>query len=115
MTDDENKTRQHFRVEYPPEVQPLFIQKKNQHSIIDLSERGIKFSIERTFRMKVGDKLEGKVVFSDNDETDIKGKILRLDEAYAVIYLDQRVSLQKIMEQQRFLLNKYGTLRQPKK
>ena len=53
------------------------------------------------------------IVFHNSDQTSVIGQVLRTDKDSIVLQLSEGVPLQQIMAEQRFLLNKYGTLRRP--
>jgi len=116
MDQEDKKSRDYFRVEYPPDVQPVLQLEDGSFPVINLCEGGVKFAFntkgydlktlqERTFN--------ATIVFHNHDRSQIIGTVIRADKGYIVLKLSQGVSFQKIMAEQRFLLNKYGTLRRP--
>ncbi|MFW7378823.1 MAG: hypothetical protein ACOH5I_08455 [Oligoflexus sp.] len=116
MVQDDKKSRDYFRVEYPPEVQPIIQLEDGSFPVINLCEGGVKFA----FNTKDHDLKEleqrtfnATIVFHNHDRSQVIGTIIRADKGSVVLKLSQGVSFQKIMAEQRFLLNKYGTLRRP--
>ncbi|MCX6131753.1 MAG: PilZ domain-containing protein [Proteobacteria bacterium] len=112
----EKPNRNFFRLEYPKEVMPLIEFAKGHYKVINLSEHGVKFSIN-TKELKTELQLEAEVratiVFKDAQRTNVSGKILRIDSDSIVLVLSDGVPLQRIMTEQRFLLAKFGNLRLP--
>lgn len=116
MAQDDKKPRNYFRVEYPSEVQPTIKLEDGSFPVINLCEGGVKFSFNtKDHDLKVLEQktFHATIIFHNHDQSEVIGKIIRSDKNYLVLKLSKGVSFQKIMAEQRFLLNKYGTLRRP--
>ncbi|MBQ49854.1 MAG: hypothetical protein CMP10_20905 [Zetaproteobacteria bacterium] len=105
--------RNHFRIEYPREVAPVVIFKTLAYPIFNLSECGVLLDGKKKLKVKPGQKVKGTVVFSDGEKASIEGSIVRIADYKIALHLTTGISFQKIMSEQRFLLNKYGTFKQP--
>ena len=108
--------RNYFRLEYPTEVRPQIYIEDAVYPVINLCEGGVKFSRLRGSNdlLELGDNnLKARIIFHDAAESTVVGQIIRSDRDSIVLKLSEGVSFQKIMAEQRFLLNKYGTLRRP--
>ena len=112
MGSKKEKPRNYFRLEYPPEVRPKIYIANETHSVINLSEGGVKFEV-RNLDLKADKDHQAVIVFYNSDKTEVVGSVIRSDKMSMVLQLSEGVPLQRIMNEQRFLLNKYGTLRQP--
>lgn len=107
------KGRQHFRIEYPKTDRPTLLLNNEAHSIINLSERGMLFSFKEV-RLNEGDLINGTVIFNDKETVAISGKVVRKDDKNNIaLHLANSISFQRIITEQRLLIKKYGTLKQP--
>lgn len=115
MSNNESKhPRNYFRLEYPAEVRPKILIDQTSYPIINLSEGGVKLRVPRQEGFSPTDQLNGVIIFHNSDQTEVIGKVIRQEKDAIVLQLSEGVPLQQIMVEQRFLLNKYGTLRRPK-
>lgn len=83
--------------------------------VLNLSERGILFGGVRDLSFNLGEMLKGIVVFNDKEEVVIEGEILRTDKDTCALRLSTGVPFSRIMAEQRYLINRFGTLRQAEK
>jgi hypothetical protein len=109
MMEGVSNQRNHFRLEYPPADRPSLIIGREAHEVVDLSEQGIKFLMTKGYKPKVGDQIKGQIKFRDGKTVDVAGKVLRLltEANQCVLTLTQGLPLPKMMEEQRYLLQKY--------
>lgn len=106
--------RTHFRIEYPVDVRPVFQIKSLKFPVINISESGVLFSIKNTKgRVTIGRTMKGVITFQDSAQVPIEGEIIRHANEAVAIKFTQGISLQRIMTEQRWLLTKFGTLKQP--
>ncbi len=115
---EKSPPRNYFRLEYPTEVRPQIYIDDDVYPVINLCEGGVKFSrVKGTQNQELdvgGDAdLKARIIFHDSDESTVIGRVIRTDRDAIVLKLSEGISFQKIMAEQRFLLNKYGTLRRP--
>lgn len=117
MTEKSEKpSRNYFRLEYPKEARPLIAIGNGKFPVINLSEKGVKFSFDAkrsTFVLDTEQPLDATIIFQDSGRTQVTGKILRIDSDAVVLELSEGVPLQRIMTEQRVLLNKFGNLKRP--
>ena len=112
MSADDKNPRNYFRVEYPAEVRPEILINDRSYPVINLCEGGVKFAAKKKDLEEKKDH-EAVIVFYNSDKTEVIGKVIRSERNAVVLPLSEGVPLQQIMPEQRFLLNKYGTLRRP--
>jgi len=102
--------RSHYRIQYPVVDRPtLDLKRAGQFSIMNVSERGISLVTSEP-HLDVGYEIKGVVRFKSGNTAAIEGKVLRTNDTQVVLLLDVGVSLPTIMEEQRWLLQKYNTL-----
>lgn len=110
--------RQHFRVEYPKEAQPSFVVMRAHLPIVNLSEGGILFRVPLDPGddppQRIGEVVKGMIVFKDQNQVYVEGKVLRVHSDCVAIELEIGIPLGRIMHEQRQLIADFGTLKQPK-
>ncbi len=112
----ERPSRNYFRLEYPKEARPQIAIGDGKFPVINLSEKGVKFSFDprrSTFILDTEHALDATIIFQDHGHTRVTGRILRIDSNAVVLELTEGVPLQRIMTEQRILLNKFGNLKRP--
>ena len=99
--------REHFRIEFPSSERPSIIVNGRSHSVIDLSEQGIKVHWTNHDLPLIGNPLYGVVVFTDGSKVDIQGKVIRASGAIVIVNLTQGIPYPKMLAEQRRLIQKY--------
>lgn len=104
----ENK-RNYFRLEYPAADRPQLLIGRVAHEVVDLSEKGVKFLMTQGFKPKLEERIKAQIKFRDGQVFDVAGKVTRLVEEtnQCVLALTRGLPLAKMLEEQRFLLQKY--------
>ncbi|NRA63841.1 MAG: PilZ domain-containing protein [Pseudobacteriovorax sp.] len=109
--------RSFFRLEYPESVRPKIFVDDGMYTVINLSEEGVKFVRPGRNPEHLAEPspkvLTGKILFQNDEVWDVKGHVLRVEDQTVVLKLSQGLSFGKIMAEQRFLLKRFGNLRQP--
>jgi hypothetical protein len=100
---DVQQRREHYRVVYPPGMQPALKIVGRSFFVVDLSEAGIRF--ENPERIKLpGDLLQGTVTFHDGGTENVMGRVCREQDTYTVIFLIvKRISYTRILAEQKYL------------
>lgn len=103
--------RDHFRLNYPKPDRPQVLIAGHKYEVIDLSERGLKFLRSKTFQLTTDAAINATIYFHDGKSCAVRGKVLRVTEntEECVLILSDGVPLPKMMEEQRYLLQKYKT------
>lgn len=101
--------RNYYRIEYPLGDQPTFICSLGKFKVLDVSEGGFSFSYAKITPPFEGEELEGDIQFGSRGKVTIKGVVVRVTgEQVSVRLLEQhKVPLPRIMEEQRYLIQKY--------
>lgn len=101
--------RQHYRIIYRDKF-PLLDCPLGKFTIVDLSERGIRFLVGKDLpNFGIGKTLEGKIILPEKrGEVKIKGRIHRILMSEVVLMLDEKsqIPLPVIMGEQRALIQK---------
>ncbi len=101
--------RQHYRIIYREKF-PLLDCPLGKFTVVDISERGIRFLVGKDLGIfGIGKTLEGKIILPEKrGEVKIKGKIYRILMSEVVLVLDEKSSipLPLIMGEQRALIQK---------
>jgi hypothetical protein len=103
--------RQFYRVEYPKSVRPTFLCEGHKYPVIDLSEEGVGLEVTKSGNFRVGQLIVGEVVFHDHGQEKITASVLREDSRRVILKCHVGVSLARIMEEQRYLINRFGGVR----
>lgn len=103
-------SRAHYRITYPVGVRPKFLAEEKEFAVLEVSEQGIRIEVDKDLRLD-SDIVDGKIVFFDQETFEIQGRVLRKTAAYWVIVFPEGcVPLRKVISEQRFLLQRFGTL-----
>lgn len=100
-----------FRVEFPFGKRPLLVWGGISYEVLDISERGMRLSVEGQRSLPAGTKARVVVRFEDSRET-VEGTVLRGNEREAVFQLTEGFSLERIRREERRLIR--ATLPPPK-
>lgn len=100
--------REFYRIEYAPGDQPIFLHFMQKFKVLELSEGGFSFSFEGVVSIREGEELAGDIQFGSRGKLWMKGVVVRI--AYRRVsvrfHADGQIPLAKIMEEQRFLIQK---------
>ena len=103
--------RQFYRVEYPKSARPTFICDKSQFAVVELSEEGIRLAVKGSSEFRVHQLVVGEIVFHDHSKVKVTASVFREFLGYVVLKCHVGIPLPKIMEEQRYLINKFGGVR----
>ncbi len=102
--------RNHYRINYPEVDRPSFECFKTKHIVIDLSESGMKIEWNSRNLPLKSQQVSGMVSFGDRGSVEVVGDVIRVQGRTVIIELTQGIPLDRIISEQRFLINKNGTL-----
>ena len=108
--DSTQQQREHFRIDYPAAERPELAVGAHRFVVHDLSERGMRFSFEKsTYKPVVGAPLTATIHFKDGSQITVGGRILRViaDKCHCVLHLDPGVPQAKMMEEHLRIVRKY--------
>lgn len=121
MDSSSDQKRSYFRIPYPLQYRPkITFNHQDYFSVIDLSERGVRFEIpkDKTFseisiypepvdfakisqeELKALPEIRGEVIFKNKESFEIAGKIIRVKGRESVLFLSLSIPFQKIMREQ---------------
>jgi len=109
-TDQEINRRDFFRIVYEPSERPslkiknsdFHFEKERNFEILDISEQGVRFSIEGKGRIE--DTIEGELIFPSGRLLKIEGDVVRKKEGEMVLLLTTPISYEFIVREQRRII-----------
>ncbi len=99
--------REHFRIRYPIACRPGLSLLNCVFEVIDVSEHGIRFSGNKINQLQSEMDVPATITFSDGSSLKVHGRILRVDEKVAVMYIPENIPFVKIVAEQRFIRMNY--------
>ncbi len=102
--------REHYRVAYPSTLRPKLLVQGHTFDVVDISERGIRFRLEKADEPAPGVEVQGTVRFRRGDTITVRGVVLRVVQGEVAAKLEEGVPLRVIMEEQRYLLDRHRHL-----
>jgi hypothetical protein len=103
---NENK-REYYRIIYPLSCRPKIIILGLEYEVVDVSEHGIRFHVEKTLNLKTGLEINAEIIFHDGEAVTVVGKILRIVKNKVILNLSKGIPLKKIVNEQRYLIKNY--------
>ena len=99
---EQQEKRKYFRIEYPASIRPTLKIRKHEFEIVDISEKGVKFSAGK--EIKFGRWVTGNVTFHDGQAIDIEGRIAwKRGESIGMFLTVKSIPYPKILSEQRLL------------
>ncbi len=102
--------REHYRVAYPTSLRPKLLVQGHTFDVVDISERGIRFRLEKAEEPGPGFEVQGAVRFRRGETVNVRGVVLRVVQGEVAAKLEEGVPLRVIMEEQRYLLDRHRHL-----
>lgn len=95
-----------FRVEFPFGQRPVMTWEGIAYEVLDISERGLRVSVEGRKLFTAGASVRVSVRFEDGKET-VAGTVLRGNEREAVLQLTECFSLERVRREERRLIRSF--------
>lgn len=103
-----DKERQFYRLLFPPGDLAEFRVDAFRMHIHEVSERGVRYEPKPGHEPKVGDEIEGTVIFKRVGQFEVKGKMVRWQSGTAVVVLEPPgLPYSALMQEQLFLRKRY--------
>ncbi len=96
--------RNRYRIQYERDQCPTLRLHKIEFDVIDLSEEGLRFSLEGYSGVTVGQSIGGSLTFKDGNHSLVYGTVTRIDQNTVSVTLTQPIPYPKIMDEQRRLI-----------
>ncbi len=96
---DGMERREYFRIRYPATDKPKLMFTSEEFDILEISEQGIKFDLEKTMHVTL--------IFNDGESLKIEGKFLRTNNNEIVLHPLKGIPSERISKEQRYLRGKY--------
>jgi len=102
-------SRQYYRIRYPLSYHPkVRIQGEDyEGDVIELSERGVRFSCDDKIILSEGSDLAVNITFHDGESFELKGEILRVTDEDVIVRFVDWLPLIRIMKEQIYLRNNF--------
>ncbi len=101
--------RAYFRLRYPASDRPRIRALNGSTEVTEISERGIRIvgSGIPAANLVHGSVIHATITFADHESTEIEGTVYRFDKQEVILALTRPVSMNRIMKEQRYLVQKY--------
>ncbi len=100
----ENERRRFHRIKYPDDRRPkMFIRQKGKlrkYEVADISGKGIGLVGKNLRGLRAKLRIEAKIIFSDGILLAVEGKVLRVSENNAGIYVAKGIPFYRITKEQ---------------
>jgi hypothetical protein len=102
-----SEQREHYRIDYPLSKRGKIIVRGSEFKVIDVSQRGIKFSIESNPNgtWVVSNSVKGSITFLVGKQRLFQGRIIRVSANDVILHLDDDIPLGLMNEEHRFIIN----------
>ncbi|HEY3418862.1 MAG TPA: hypothetical protein VGM23_18460 [Armatimonadota bacterium] len=108
MADEHSRERRRFfRLPYPEgAVRPTILTLDGSFPVSEISEKGLRFVCRRAAMFKLHQPVKATVRFLGGETCLIEGHVLRMTADAVILFLTKGIPLNKIVEEQRMLINK---------
>lgn len=107
MSDSEpSKRRAFFRLRYPDAERPILLFDNMQFEVIEISESGVRIDLGGR-QLETGRAVMGWVRFREHEANVVEGAVLRTEGQEGVVLLTRRISLKRMLDEQRRLFKLY--------
>jgi C4-type Zn-finger protein len=104
MIVDQKQRRQYYRLLYPEKAKPpLTTEDGILYRIHEIAENSLVLEQNEKLLLKVDDQISGMVIFHNEGEESVKGKVLRLDGQGAVVILSEGIKQRNVLHEQTYL------------
>jgi hypothetical protein len=101
--------RAFYRLRYPEPERPKLLFDNTECHVAELSESGARL-IHARWHLDTGRKIAGWIRFADGEATEVEGIVLRTEGGEAIVRLSVGVSLKRMLDEQRRLIQQYPIL-----
>lgn len=98
--------RSFYRIQYNPANCPFFKFQGHNFQVVDLSEEGFRFAIQKGAKLEGETDVTGSINFRDGESFLVHGVIQRNEGTEITVKLKTSFSLKKIMSEQRRLIQR---------
>ena len=103
-TSRETQRRSTFRLVFPPEYSPRIFISGVAYSVVDISERGVRFN--NPFRHRMPDDIFSAFVwFHDGEPVKVLARVVRIEPGRNALYFLQGIPYKRIMAEQVYVKN----------
>lgn len=107
------KQRQYHRLVYPDSYRPsLMMDASYNYEIADVSEFGLKVKVDDDLGLMVNDTVRAVISFPYGKEFDLSGQVVRVDNGYAGLQLDEPLPQSVITSEALYLIRNFPAARE---
>ncbi|MDN3610188.1 PilZ domain-containing protein [Vibrio ostreicida] len=106
MNDVEQK-RDYYRLKYPKRYRPSVNFSSEQFHVTEVSEGGIRVAVNPFTNWYKGLSLSGTLTLHNNMQVKVEGAVLRFDNNEVVLKLVKGPTFKNMVEEQRYIRQKY--------
>lgn len=99
--------REYYRVQYPVIDRPVLSAKAGRFEVIDVSEFGVRFKRDGQYVFEPGTHLIARIHFSDGNDYECAGEILRCEEDSVSVQLHTPIPMHRIRAESVYLRLNY--------
>lgn len=112
----EGNRRRFFRIKYGDRFRPILEARVKEgeaelewkeYKVIDISERGMRFSGEEVSGFRPKSKIEAEITFSDGETFQIEGEVLRITGNQVAVGFSEGVPFSRIINELKLNLRKF--------
>ncbi len=100
--------RSYYRLTFPPREHPEFVVGEHAMTVVELSERGVRYEPAPGHAPATGETVEGTLRFRRGDAHDVAGRLSRRQGSTLIVVFDPPgLPYAAIMAEQRYLMQHY--------
>ena len=100
--------REFYRLQYPPEAAPRFIDGGVIHRVVDLGEGGFRYAPSDGQGPVAGSEVKGILEFPEDDPVEVRGTVVRIQAGEVAVHCAPRgIPLAVVLREQRRLRRRY--------
>ena len=100
--------RTHFRIGYPISARPRVKIGAAEYSVLEISERGLRFAESSSGEFQSDQEITGCLIFSDGESFQLRGRVVHAKTGrYVGVHLIDQIPLAKIISEQRYLISHF--------
>ena len=104
----QQQKREYYRVQYPYSYRPSLTLDVDDYQIEDISEFGIKVKLDDNCALRLDDAVQANIAFSNGNEYELGGQVVRIDQGYAGLILKTPLPLSLIRAEHLYIIKNFS-------
>ena len=105
--------RNFYRLRFPPSAALKLQTNQGEYRVCELAERGMRIACDESCNLKIGQLLSGSLHLHDGSTITVRGLAQRKDHSELVVTQLEGIELEKMMQEQRFVIQNFPAVRLP--